>query len=77
MKHYDLLRQCAAMLQFHQADGETPTRDIRLTLNWPDGFGRFPFLGGSTELLSINADGGFRNYSVSIKRIITAIGKAL
>jgi hypothetical protein len=77
MKHYELLRQCAAMLQFHQADGEAHTRDIHLTLSWPDGFGRFPFLGGSTELLSINANAGVRNYSVSIKRIITAIGKAL
>jgi hypothetical protein len=72
MKHYELLRDCARMLQFADDQGGGP---VYLTLTHA-GPGRFPFAGGTTELLSVNR-AGERNYRVPVKRIITAIGKAL
>jgi hypothetical protein len=78
VKHYELLRQCAARLQFAADSGESD-KPSYLVLTWPAyGKGdRFPFSGYGTEMLSVNEAMGVINYRVPVKRIITAIGKAL
>jgi hypothetical protein len=76
MKHYELLRDCARMLQF--ADDLGDGSKAYLMLTWPTyGKGRFPFSGHGTELMSVHEAQNVINYRVPVKRIITAIGKAL
>jgi hypothetical protein len=66
MTSADLLRQCARALE-NKLDS--------ISLSVPVGAGKFPFLGGKTELLSVNKE--WKNYSVPVKRVLSDIAKSL
>lgn len=71
MKHYELLREIADRLE------KNPAYDTLegMVLTQPRGTGRFPFVGGGTELLSATQDGS--NYWVPMDRILSSLAKAL
>jgi len=62
----ELLRDCAVKLE----NGMNATQ-----LHWPKGCGRFPFLGGTTELCCVNDMGSV--YRVSVRRVLQHVAKGL
>lgn len=67
----ELLRACAKVVD----NTDLPSSVLRVTLAHEDGTGRFPFLGGDTELL--NAHDGQKVYSVAVHRVLSHMAQWL
>lgn len=81
MKTYELLRMCADKLEMYD-DVSHPLYELRsscepgLILTHPRwSTGRFPFIGGGTEVLSATQER--TNYSVPVYRVLSFIAKQL
>jgi hypothetical protein len=71
MKHYELLRECADRLERNP----DPAFEHGIIFHHPRDNGKFPFVGGGTEVLSTTESG--TNYWVPIHKILSTLAKGL